>query len=99
MSGKIITYYYCNRSGYFNPTGQNVIALKSQGTAKINSYCTAAIVLIQSDTCTYLQAKICSTHHGHSTNLGYLWLQRNDRFHIAAKLSQGVTFERILDDI
>jgi hypothetical protein len=99
VSGKCITYYYCNRSGYFNPTGQNCRGLKSQGTAKINSYCTAAIVLIKSDVCTHLQAKIWSTHHGHSITLGYLRLQRNDRFHIAAKLSQGVTFERILDDI
>ena len=95
----ITYYYYFNRSGCFKPNGHNVRALKSQGTSKINSYCTAAIVLTKSDVSTQLQAKICSTHHGHSISLGYLRLQRNDRFHIASKLSQGVTFERILDDI
>ena len=97
LSGnRTITYYYCNRSGYFM---HNIRALKSQGTSKIDSYCTAAIVLTESDVSTQLQAKICSTHHGHSISLGYLRLQRNNRFQITSKLSQGVTFERILDDI
>ena len=44
VSGKIITYYYCNRSGYFNPTGQNVRALKSQGI-----YCENKFVLYSSN--------------------------------------------------
>lgn len=92
-------YYYCNRSGYFTPSGCNIRALKSQGTSKIDSYCTAAIVLTKKDDSMQLIAKVCSTHHGHSNNLGYLRLQNSERFHIASKLSQGVTFERILDDI
>ena len=96
---KSITYYYCNRSGYFNPAGHNMRALKSQGTAKLNAYCTAAIVLTNSNQDPYLQANICSTHHGHSVSVGHLRLQPQDRYNIAAKLSQGVTFDRILDDI
>ena len=93
---KSITYYYCNRSGYFNPAGHNVRALKSQGTAKL---LTTAIILTHSNKDPYLQASICSTHHGHSVSVGHLRLQTQDRYNIAAKLSQGVTFDQILDDI
>ena len=96
VSGNTITYYYCNRSG---PSGHNARALKSHGTAKLDGYCTASIVLVKSDVGTHLTARVCSTHHGHSLTLDFLRLQKNDRYHIAANLSQGVTFERILDDI
>ena len=92
-SGRGIThYYYCNRSGYFKPSGHNLRAMKSQGTSKIN-------IVTKSDHSAQLHAKVCSTHPGHSIRLGYIRLQRNDKFHIASKLSQGVTFERVLDDI
>ena len=42
-------YYYCNRSGYFNPRGQQHRSLKSRGTAKIDSYCTAGMVVTIED--------------------------------------------------
>ena len=37
------TYYYCNRSGTFTSRSTGVRHLKTQGTSKINSYCTAAM--------------------------------------------------------
>ena len=77
---KRLTYYYCNRSGYFSPSGRNVRALKSQGTAKLDSYCTAAIILTKGDVGTHYKANVYSTHHG----LGYLRLQRKDKYTIAA---------------
>ena len=33
-SNKILTYYYCNRSGYFRPSGNKLRALKSQITVE-----------------------------------------------------------------
>jgi len=91
------TYYYCNRSGYLNPSGEQKRNLKSQGSSKVNAYCTAGMVLTQTQH--GIQVDICSTHHGHSMRLGHLRLPVLDRQTIAAKLHQGVTFGRILDDI
>lgn len=96
---KTKTYYYCNRSGYFSPRGNNVQSLKNQGTSKLNAYCTAAIVLTQNEQNPQIQANICTTHYGHSISVGHIWLPKEDRLTIAAKISQGVDFERILDDI
>ena len=97
---RISTYYYCNRSGYFNTTGHNVRSLKSQGTSKLNAYCTAAIVVTQSDQDQHkIQANIFTTHYGHSITIGHIRLPKEHRYTIAAKISQGVTFERVLDDI
>ena len=42
---------------------------------------------------------ICHTHYGHSSKLGHLRLPEAERLRIAGQLSQGVTFERVLDDI
>lgn len=99
MCDKAKTYYYCNRSGYFNPRGHNVRSLKSQGTSKLNAYCTAAIVVTQNEQNLHMQASICTTHYGHEISMGHIRIPKADRHTIAAKLSQGVTFERILDDI
>ena len=90
-------YYYCNRSGYFNPRGQQHRSLKSQGTAKIDSYCTAGMVVTIEDRS--IEVSICTTHYGHQISLGHIRLSKEYRYSIAAKVSQGVTFQRILDDI
>ena len=37
LSGKRIIYYYCHRSGYLTPSGQNLRALNSQGHLKTDS--------------------------------------------------------------
>ena len=73
---------------------------KSQGSAKINSYCTAAIILRSKQGYAHiLEAEHCPAHYGQSVKLGHLRLQQHDRLAIAGKLFQGVTYERILDDI
>ena len=41
----------------------------------------------------------CSTHHNHEVNIGHLRMQHNTRVKIAAQLQQGVTIERIMDNI
>ena len=84
------TYYYCNRSGYFNPRVHNVRSLKSQGTSKHNGYCTAAIVVTQNQQNIHMQASICTTHYGHAISMGHIRIPKADRHTIAAKLSQGL---------
>lgn len=39
------------------------------------------------------------THYGHSISLGHLQIKETDRLEIACKLAQGITFQRILDDV
>lgn len=39
------------------------------------------------------------THYGHETSLGHLRIPETDRLAIAGKLSQGVDYQRVLDDI
>ena len=41
LLGGGITYYYCNRSGHFKSKGTGQRHVKTQGTSKINSHCTA----------------------------------------------------------
>ena len=43
--------------------------------------------------------KYCSTHHNHEANIGHLRMQHDTRMKIAAHLQQGVTMERIMDNI
>ena len=45
LGGTKTEYYYCNRSGYHDETdSKGIRAIKSQGTAKMDSYCTSKIV-------------------------------------------------------
>ena len=44
-------------------------------------------------------AEICHTHHGHKTEVQHTWLTRGKREEIAARLQQGVSREKILNDI
>ena len=92
-------YYYCNRSGYFNSKGLQHRSIKCQGTSKIDTYCTAGIVLVLNGQNFHVRAHICTTHYGHEISLGHIRLSKEHRYSIAAKISQGVTFQRVLDDI
>ena len=41
----------------------------------------------------------CFTYYGHFKNIGYTWISQKKRNKIAAKLQQGVSKEKILDDV
>jgi hypothetical protein len=70
-------------------------SIKSQGTtAKINAYCTAAMVVTQKEQQQDLQVNICTSHYGHSISMGHITLKEEDSYLIAAKIAQGVAFER-----
>ena len=44
--GNLISYCHCNRSGFYNTKCVGQRHLKSQGTSKLNTYCTASIKTI-----------------------------------------------------
>ena len=46
-----------------------------------------------------VSVSVCHTHHGHSKSLQHLRIPTRQREMIAAKIQQGVSRERILDDI
>ena len=97
-SDKELVYYYCNRSGFFSSESSGVRGQKSLGTSKLNSYCTASIVVHKYQNGS-ICAEVCSTHYGHSFILGHLRLPQSTRVEIASKLSQGISVGRILQDI
>ena len=72
--------------------------MKTQGSSKTDSHCTAAMVVTTSkdDKAVHVLHK---THYGHTASLGHLRLKEKDRLAVAGKLAQGVTFQRILDDV
>ena len=41
----------------------------------------------------------CLTHHGHQAKIEHTWLSKQRRQEIAYKIRQGVSSEKILDDI
>ena len=95
----VVHYYYCNRSGFFisESTGQR--HLKSQGSSKLHFHCTAGMTVKRHVQEKSVTVDICHTHYGHSPKLGHLRLPEAERLRIAGQLSQGVAFERVLDDI
>ena len=93
------SYYQCNRSGVFQSKGTGKRRLKSQGSSKIKIHCTAAITLTVNHTTQSVKAEVCHTHYGHQTRLGHIRSSAQDRLQIAGKLAQGVTLDKILDDV
>ena len=92
-------YYYCNHSGCYKPKGNEERQTKAQGTCKTGSSCTAHIKAICDLTTGEVTVWYCATHNSHSINLGHLRIPSDTRMRITSKLHQGVSVERILDDI
>ena len=93
-----VYYFYCNRSGFYTPRGNSKRSLKAQGSSKLNCYCTAhikAIVMPNGN----VTVHYCSTHHNHKPDIAHLALPRHVRQLIATKIQQGVSVDRILDDV
>ena len=76
-----------------------VLDYDTQGTSKINSHCTASVVEKRCTVTGKVTVEICQTHYGHKPTLGHLRLSKSDRMEIASRLSQGVKFDYILDNI
>ena len=97
-NGSKVTYFYCNRSGYFRSESTGKRALKTQGSSKIDGHCTAGIQLsINRDG--KVKAKVTHAHYGHDSSLGHLRLPEYARLEIAHQLNNGVSMTKLLDKI
>ena len=75
-------YYYCNRSGHYNPKGHGNRSLQSQGTCRSdNTYCTYQTM--EDTLSTTLVVEYCSTHTGHEIELSHLPILDDVRLLIA----------------
>ena len=68
------------------------------GTCKIDKNCTCTIKLIERENGTFV-SEVYRNHYGHESEFGHIWLTTSTRQQIAAKLQQGISKEKILDDI
>ncbi|XP_008180456.1 uncharacterized protein LOC103308587 [Acyrthosiphon pisum] len=96
---QIYSYYKCHRSGFYNSISKGQRHLKTQGSNKINGYCPASINVIESKVTKRCNVKFNGNHIGHENEIGHLPLNTCTRDDIAAKISQNIPFDRILDEI
>ena len=92
-------YYYCNRSGVYQCKSTGIRQPKSQGSGKTGERCIAHMKATKDLTTGEVVVKYCSTHHNHKVHMGHLRMQHDTRMKIAAQLQQGITMERIMENI
>ena len=86
-------YYYCNRSGKYNPKGENQCNLKVQGSCKTGKNCLAHIKTATSIETGLVQVQYCD-HHNHKVSLGHLKLLDDIKGKIASQLQQGIPADK-----
>ena len=74
------------------------ITYQHAGTRKISNNCTSTIKRI-GDKDGSITAEIVETHYGHNLELQHVPIPDDKKEEIAAKLQQGISNERIIDDI
>lgn len=74
-----------------NEKGKRI--LKSQGSKKLNRYCTSQIIVdnYKSGKC---EVKYHKTHYGHGIDIEHLKIPKSEKDIIASKLIMGVTKEK-----
>ena len=92
-------YYYFNRAGKYRSQSKGERSLKSQGTSKVVSHCCAHIHATINKKTNVITVHYNSTHYNHETQLGHVRITDTTRMTIAAKLKEGKTPQRILDNI
>ena len=94
-------YFYCNRSGKYTAKGEGKRALKLQGSCKLGEYCSAHIRVRENLKTSRVSVNYLSTHHNHDPEEGiaHVRIPESLKMSIASKLMQGVSPDKILDDI
>ena len=68
-------YYYCHRSGNFQPKGKGKRQLKTQGCCKTGEYCVAHIKTTRNMCSGKVSVEYCPTHHSHDITLGSMCIE------------------------
>ena len=92
-------YFYCHRSGIFKAKGKRLRAIKTQGTCKINRFCTANMKVSEDTVNGKVIVSYCNSHSEHDLDICHLKISTKTKMCIAAKLQSGVSVDRILDDV
>ncbi len=92
-------YYYCNRSGKYASQSKGNRQTKSQGSCKVGSQCTAHMKVRHNKLDGTVDVQCCDYHHSHELKLIHLRIPEKIRQAIAAQLHDGVTIEKIMDNI
>ena len=92
-------YYYCNRSGHYQRKSSGKRQLKTQISSKLGERCIAHIKAMKDEQTGKVEVQYCSTHHNHEISLGHIRMPHETRMKIAAQRQQGVTINRIMDNI
>lgn len=93
------SYYECCRSGVHKEIKNPKRSIKLQGSKKINQNCTSHIKLFEPLHDGKCIMTFYKDHYGHKENqLQHIKLPIEKKQEIATNLSQGVTFERVLDN-
>ena len=73
--------------------------MKSQGSAKLGSQCSAYIKASENLDTKNVNVKYCCKHYNHESKLAFLRIPEKIKLEIANKIQKGISIERILDDI
>ena len=92
-------YYYCNHAGKYAAKGKCIRQLKRQGSGKIGNQCTAHMAVTQNLSTNQVMVEYCATHNRHEKEVAHLRMSNELKMKLAAKLQQGVSIDKILDDI
>ncbi|KAK5648070.1 hypothetical protein RI129_002962 [Pyrocoelia pectoralis] len=94
------TYYVYHRAFFARQVANPKRTPKNSGSNKIGRACPASITLtkVESTAGPKFKVHFFPMHVGHQLEIGRLLLKKCDRNMIAGKLSEGVSFQRVLDD-
>ena len=92
-------YFYWNRAGNYVSKSKGIRQTKSQGTCKIGSQCLAYMKVHQNILNGKIQVEYRNYHHNHKVEIGHLRISEECRITIAAQLQEGVSIQKIMDNI
>ena len=87
------------RAGNYVSKSKGIWQTKSQGTCKIGSQCLAYMKVHQNILNGKIQVEYRNYHHNHKVEIGHLRISEECRITIAAQLQEGVSIQKIMDNI
>ena len=93
------SYLYCHHSGIVQSEGKGLRAIKTQGSCKMNEFCTAHMTVSEDAITKKVKVSYCSHHSNHEPEICHMKVPEDIKNTAAVKLAEGVSIDRILDDI